>query len=141
MIRDLLIIDDDPSSLYVLKMMVNKGRFADNVITLRNGKEAIEYFERLAAGEEQVAPELVFSDINMPVMNGLEFVAEYSRRFAHLFPAIKICIVSALIDSDERARALNYSSVIDVSQKPILLQDLDRLRGLEGIRKYFIGDA
>lgn len=139
MINNLLLIDDDYDSLYISKRMFKKVGFANHIITLSNGKQGIEYFEKLAVGTEQMVPELIFSDSNMPVMNGLEFVEEYTCRFADRFPFVKICIVSALVDPDYKAKALTYPSVVEVIEKPIRRPDLDRLKKLEGLRQYFDG--
>jgi len=74
-----LLIDDDNKTLELLKRDLNELGIAKNIYTASNGDEAIkEYSKTLKDGEEI---DLIFSDIVMPVCNGIEFLEKFREKF------------------------------------------------------------
>ena len=75
-IRAISIIDDDPITVFGIKKMLSAIEASQNIITFANGKEAID---GIRAGMEngQGVPEVIFLDINMPIMDGWQFLEEF----------------------------------------------------------------
>jgi len=115
-----LVIDDDDCFHYLCTVLFTRATAEFNVLTARDGIEALEV---LRTSEEE--PGLILLDINMPRMNGHEFLAE----FAKMSPR-KIPVVAMLTNSDrkqDRLQALTYSFVKDYLVKPICKDDVSRL--------------
>ena len=82
-----LLIDDDKGTNFINQMIIKKSGITDNIQTVLNGKEAIDFitnkgkFEK----EDQVFPQpmLTLLDINMPVMDGWEFLEAYHNLEEH----------------------------------------------------------
>jgi CheY-like chemotaxis protein len=128
MIKKLLCVDDDKITLTLIKLVVSKAAFAEEIITRMNGKEALDYYSSLSENSSAAAyPELIFLDLNMPVMSGWDFLEEFSKNFYQQFNQTKIVIVSSSTDPDEKARAKNYPMIIDFLSKPISIHALKRV--------------
>ena len=94
MIKKLLCVDDDKITLTLIKLIVSKASFAEEIITKMNGKEALEYYSDLSANTEmETYPELIFLDLNMPIMGGWDFVDEFAKTFYKKFSQTKIIIL------------------------------------------------
>ncbi len=80
MLDSILFIDDDPITLMLCKMVIKKTSFSNEIATSKNGEEALQYFNLLKQldhnNEFKKQPQLIFLDLNMPVMNGWEFLDE-----------------------------------------------------------------
>jgi len=72
-LNSFLLIDDSKSANVFNDKMIRKINCVEKIYIAENGKEALDILE---AG---ILPEIIFLDINMPVMNGWEFLAEYQK--------------------------------------------------------------
>jgi len=109
-IKKIFLVDDDSIFLSIAKMVL-KNIFKDaEIVTLTNGLEGLKHLE---AGE----PNLLFLDINMPVMNGWEFLNELLKK-KQTFP-FSIIITSSSIDPKDRQMAQNHPLVNGYIEKPI----------------------
>lgn len=138
MIKQLLIIEDEHITANLLRLTVAKHQFAETVFTLSNGHQAVEYFEQLVSGEETgLVPDLIFLDINMPIMNGWDFLDEFSVRFEPEFPETKICMLTSSVDPRDKQQAFYYSSVIAFISKPLRSEEIVMLRNHKSLKHFF----
>lgn len=131
MIRKVLCVDDDTISLTISQLLLKRTGFAQEVHTAIDGSEALAYFERLFAEEADpvaAAPELILLDINMPVMNGWEFLQEYNPRFREKLTNTHIVILSSTIDPEDFALAKQYPVVAQFISKPLSVENLEELK-------------
>jgi CheY-like chemotaxis protein/AraC-like DNA-binding protein len=116
----ILIVEDEPAAGRYLRSVIELHRPAFTVAGIAgDGREALEQFENLA-------PDLVVTDIRMPVMDGIELVVELKKRN----PRISVIIVSGYQEFEYARRALG-TGVVDYLLKPVnperLGEALDRL--------------
>ncbi|MDB5211265.1 MAG: response regulator [Sediminibacterium sp.] len=140
MIRKVLCVDDDTISLTISQLLLKRTGFATEVDTAIDGSEALEYFENLFANDPNPAdnaPELILLDINMPVMNGWEFLHEYNPRFSAKLPNTQIVILSSTIDPEDFALAKQYPVVMQFISKPLSIENLEELKATPFMKKYF----
>lgn len=128
MFNKVLCIDDDNTTLTICKLVIAKAGFAKEVITAMNGKEGIDFFEKHAGDTDSGAlPDIVFLDLNMPVMNGWDFLEEYAAQYADKLPDIKIVILSSTVNPEDFRKAAQLSIVTDFISKPISVETLREL--------------
>ncbi|MEH6760287.1 MAG: response regulator [Maribacter arcticus] len=120
------IIDDDPIFIYGTKRIIEKVDFCNKIIVYNNGQEAIDAIYELIKTKEQL-PDVILLDINMPVMDGWEFLVEF-KKLQNLFSKkIHIYIASSSVDPRDIERVKNYKEVSDYILKPITPDDLGKI--------------
>ncbi len=123
MLAKILCIDDDPITLMLCKMVITKASFSNEIITATNGEEALHYFNALKLSESDKLstehPQLIFLDLNMPVMGGWEFLDSFVTEDYSDFNTIKVIVLSSTIDPEDLEKAKKYPMVIDFLSKPI----------------------
>jgi CheY-like chemotaxis protein len=145
MINKLLIIDDDPVTIKICELVINNANFAREIVTHTNGKESIDYFsnyfERKKRGDKvEAAPDLILLDLNMPVMDGWEFLDNYIRKYSDRLPQTKIAILSSSINPEDFIKAQRYSIVIEFIHKPLVAGIVEELKEHEALKEYFSGE-
>lgn len=132
MLDIILCVDDDPITLMLCKKVFSKADFSKEIITAQNGEEALQYFNMLKQntpdGILKNQPQLIFLDLNMPVMGGWEFLDLFNSPEYSDFKAIKVIVLSSTIDPEDLIKAKTYPMVIDFLSKPISLSMLDYLK-------------
>ncbi len=125
----ILCVDDDPITLMLCKKVIQKSLLSKEIITAQNGEEALEYFKNLNDLKSQNTavnlPQLVFLDLNMPVMGGWEFLDEFNTTHYKHVNTIKIVVLSSTVDPDDLEKANTYPMVLDFLPKPITTSMLE----------------
>ena len=132
MLDQILCIDDDPITLMLCKKVITKASFSNEIITSQNGEEALNYFDTLkhtnTESKFKKHPQLIFLDLNMPVMGGWEFLDHFNREAFSEFKNTKVIVLSSTIDPEDLERSKTYPMVIDFLSKPITLTMLEYLK-------------
>lgn len=133
MLDKILCVDDDAITLMLCKKVIERVSFAHEILTAKNGEEAIFYFDELAPQLQQDQtvsyPKLTFLDLNMPIMNGWEFLDNYLQNGYHeLFSEAKFIVLSSTIDPNDVEKTKSYPMVIDFLSKPITKEMLENLK-------------
>lgn len=133
MLNKILCVDDDAITLMLCKKVIERVSFAQEVLTAKNGEEAILFFNELAIEfkkeESLTYPKLTFLDLNMPIMNGWEFLDNYLQNGYHeLFTEAKFIVLSSTIDPQDVEKTKRYPMVVDFLSKPITKEMLEDLK-------------
>lgn len=127
----ILCVDDDPITLMLCKKVIAKTLFSNEIITAQNGEQALQYFDAIKQSDSSNAPhklpQIIFLDLNMPVMGGWEFLECFSGPDYSDFNTIKVVVLSSTIDPEDLKKAKEYPMVIDFLSKPITIAMLDYL--------------
>lgn len=127
MLDTILFVDDDPITLMLCKKVISKAAFSKQIITAQNGEEAINLFHTLLDDSEKTVPELIFLDLNMPIMGGWEFLEEFSKPTFKQFHNIKVIVLSSTIDPEDLEKIKEFPMVMDFLPKPISLSMLNKV--------------
>lgn len=113
-----LLIDDDPTINFYNSTVIRKSGFAERVVEAGDGEDALSLLQMKDSGEH-LKPDLIFLDINMPVMSGWEFLEEF-RKMTHFGGCQPVIIMlSSTIDPDDEARFRNTPEVRAFRNKPL----------------------
>ncbi len=122
------IIDDDTIYTKLLIKLLKLKKLCSNILVFKNGKEAIEYFQGLSPIEkEKNTPELIFLDINMPVMNGWEFLNEFKTIRDDIENQLSLYVVSSSIDPMDYKKAKEIEMVDGYLSKPVSMSTFDQI--------------
>jgi CheY-like chemotaxis protein len=132
MLEQILCIDDDPISLMLCKKVISKSEFSNEIITALNGEEALLHFNNLKytndKNKSNKKPQLIFLDLNMPVMGGWEFLDHFTTSAYKEFNTAKVIVLSSTIDPEDLIKAKKYPIIIDFLSKPITQPMLEYLK-------------
>ena len=117
-----VLVDDDPIVLFLHKMIVKRSTLPPVSESFRNGREALQAISGDGVSEK---PYLILLDINMPVMNGWEFLDAVQKQ--DFRKNIYVAVVSTSINSYDLAAAKNYPQVVEYLEKPLNTEDLQKL--------------
>jgi CheY-like chemotaxis protein len=112
------VIDDDEFYKYTIKRMIGKTGIAEKTLFFSNGKVALDFFKENKDAPEQL-PDLILLDINMPVLDGWQFMDQFVLLLPEIKKQIKIYIVSSSVDEDDQNHANRFEQVAGFVVKPI----------------------
>lgn len=114
-LRSILVVDDDENDQFICEYTIRKFDPSIRLLKAFDGAEALD----LLRGEQ---PDGIILDINMPVMNGFEFLDRYAVEFEEHAPVVAMLTSSHL--GRDRERAMQYSFVKSYFEKPLTAEHL-----------------
>lgn len=120
----LLVIDDDDINIFIMKKMVQKTGYNTDMVSKTNGQAAIDYLEQLIENNESL-PDLILIDVNMPVLNGWEFLELYGT--LSIERNIDMYMLSSSIYENDREKARTYKTVKGFICKPLSVEQISQL--------------
>lgn len=121
--KKILLVDDDPVFQAVARKMIENCQLMDFIIySFRNGKEALDHLLEIRSSPKD---SLVLLDLNMPVMNGWEFLEELKKY--PLLQHLKVVIVSSSPNAEDIELGRSVDQVLDYVQKPMSINYLGKL--------------
>lgn len=120
------IIDDDEIYTFGVKKMLESLKLSKEIKTFSNGLTAIEWLKSSLEHQDPI-PEIVLLDLNMPIMNGWQFIEELVEVENPRKAEITIYMISSSLLEEDIERAKQISEVSDYIVKPITLDQLSEL--------------
>jgi CheY-like chemotaxis protein len=125
-VKNLYIIDDDKIYHFLLKNLFKQNGIDVATSFFHNGYEAIEAIKQ--DKDEENTPDLILLDVNMPIMNGWQFIEEYTKLVPKLKKPSVIYMISSSNDEVDINKAKGYADIVkDYLLKPICKEDLEKI--------------
>ena len=129
---NVLIIDDDKMIVLLHKVMVARSKLSETPLSFNDGKIALEFLQTEFKEDQHY---LILLDINMPVMNGWEFLdAIQAMPFAQ---KILVIMVTSSVDTGDKIKAKQYSQVIHFLEKPLKMDTCNYIKTLPAVVSFF----
>lgn len=125
--KSIWVIDDDPIYQIIINKLIKKSDFFSTANSFKNGKEAIDFLQNTIKEDRLSPPDIVLLDINMPIMDGWEFLEALEILKPEIEKKIIIYIVSSSIAVEDKNKAKKYTNVLGYISKPISIDDLIQL--------------
>ncbi|MEZ2338534.1 response regulator [Mucilaginibacter sp. RCC_168] len=122
-----LLIDDDEINNFISIKLIKKALLNTEIMACLNGKFAIEQLTDIQRKDPAKMPDYILLDINMPIMNGWEFLDEYKRLNIDPQGKSKIYIISSSVFSNDINKAKSYPLVKDFISKPLNVEKIKEL--------------
>lgn len=120
---EILVVDDDAIFLMLTEKYLQKINF-DNVIrSFKNGKEVLEHLDSTYSDSIKY---IILLDINMPIMNGWEFLDAILTK--NYYEDLDIYIVTSSIDLADINKANTYNVVREFISKPLSISNLTEIK-------------
>lgn len=120
------LIDDDDIYKYTITRTIKTNKLARKILMFSNGEEALEFMID-NVGNNQNLPDVIFLDINMPILDGFQFMEEYVKIKPRVGKEVTIYMVSSSVDPVDLAQAKQISEISDYIIKPITPEQLSAI--------------
>ena len=124
MIRSIFLVDDDDLATYLVGRIVKKISDIQSFSFRENGEEGINYLKSIS---DSAFPSIIFVDIDMPVMNGFEFLEAYKTEFFPYHPETQVYMMSSSNRKSDMLKSVSYSFVEGFFEKPLHQSKLEEL--------------
>jgi CheY-like chemotaxis protein len=114
-----LLIEDNLIDQIVTKQLLKKVLNITDVTITNHGKEAMQWLNNNQKLNQSL---IILVDIQMPIMNGFEFLNEYEKLSAEFKKTIQIYVLSSTLDSDEIKKIKANDYVVDFLKKPLQIE-------------------
>jgi CheY-like chemotaxis protein len=99
-INHILLVDDDEVTNFLNKKVIEKASLIKEISIATNGQKALEVIEELCESKKY-CPELIFLDLNMPVMNGFEFLDKFEKMHFPNKDKVRIIVLTSSSNPDD----------------------------------------
>ncbi|MEN8839008.1 MAG: response regulator [Flavobacteriales bacterium] len=131
-LNSVLLIDDDEPTNFIAKMIVSKADLNNSTEAIQSGTKALEFLKKEELTHNDI-PDLIFLDINMPTMNGWEFLEEYKELEIHKKKKIYLYMLTTSMNDEDEYRSQKYEHVDGFLIKPLTLKAYTEI-----VKKHFV---
>ena len=134
-INCILLVDDSSDDNGLHKIKIKKAHICNQIQIVTSGQEALDYL--IKSGEPGLSesfpkPDVIYLDVNMPGMSGLDFLEHYKELEPKLKSKIVIIMLTTSLSTHDRERAMATKEVTEFQNKPL---NVDTLH--DTVKKYF----
>jgi CheY-like chemotaxis protein len=120
-----MLIDDSEIDLFIHRRFLELCNFSREVITYKSAETALERLQNLNGHRP---PNVIFLDLNMPVLDGFSFLNLFNQLPEKIKNQTRIVVLTSSNSVTDREQVFLYKNVIQMITKPIKQSDVDALR-------------
>ncbi|MBO9618093.1 MAG: response regulator [Niabella sp.] len=125
--KKIFIIDDDPIHRLLMSKLFERQPKSCNLSFFENGQKGLTALETIIAETPETLPEIILLDIEMPFMNGWQFMDKYSALPEDIKKQMRIYMVSSSFSDQDRERVKAYADIQDYVVKPLRMEKIIEL--------------
>lgn len=122
-----MLVDDNDTDNFISRRIIELNKFAKRVEVKNSGKSALQYLEENQNSPENL-PDLIFLDINMPIVDGFVFLFEFEMFPENVKNKCKIAILSSSDNKRDIEKIVDNEYVIKFITKPLTENALNELK-------------
>lgn len=128
-IKSVLLIDDDEPTTFINKKIIQSSGLAETIHIAHSGQEALDFLNKTdnQVNNEIPIPELIFLDINMPAMDGWEFLTHYKNLTNIQTAVIIIVMLTTSLNPEDEMKAKEIKEVYGYKNKPLTRQMIEEI--------------
>jgi len=121
-----MLIDDNPDDNFFHERVIRKNGAADNVLAMTSAIDALEFLKS-KKNTDGTHPDLIFLDINMPGMNGWEFLKEYDKLDKLLKSLAIVVMLTTSENPDDKMKSMSSRGISNFKSKPLTKEMLEEI--------------
>jgi len=125
-LKCIMLVDDNQDDNFYHERVIKKSNAANLVVAKQGGKEALDYLKS-SKDNEDLHPDLIFLDINMPGMNGWEFLEEYNKLDVKYKSKAIVVMLTTSENPDDKMKAISMKIATDFRTKPLTSEMLEEI--------------
>lgn len=135
-LKCVLLIDDDEPTNFISTMLLNEAACTEHIQVAESGAMALNYLTSSECFSCETnsfpCPDIIFLDINMPAMNGWEFLEKYKLLDQKHHGKLIIIMLTTSLNPEDKIRAEAMPEISGFENKPISVEMIDRV-----VKAYF----
>jgi len=128
----ILLVEDNPDDVLITQRTLKKGNLKDELFVVKDGEEALEFLNKHGTHQEAPKPDLIFLDLNLPKISGLEVLEKIKQN--EKLRRIPVIVLTMSKREEDRIRAYD-SGASSYIQKPATSSEF--IRAINTVRDYW----
>ena len=128
--KHVMLVDDNDLDNFINEKIIESAKFCRNVYISTSSKSALEFLnnvETMGSISSEIYPDLIFIDLNMPIIDGFQFIECLLQMKNDNISRCKLVILTSSVNPEDRKKAESISADITFLHKPLTLSVLDKL--------------
>jgi len=125
-----MLVDDSAIDNFVNKKIICRYGFAEDVLTFNKSRDALGYIMKLSNETMEIIPSILFLDLEMPEIDGFEFLNAFDLMNDRVKKNITIVILTSSINPADVEKCVKHKSVLTFLHKPLVKHNLEKLESM-----------
>jgi CheY-like chemotaxis protein len=125
--RIVMLVDDSEIDNFINQKMIEGCNFAEKIYVHTSGRSGLEFLRNIRSNPKvlpELLPELILLDINMPLMDGFQFAAEFDKLGPEVTDHCKIMILTSSMNPEDILNSKKSPSIVRYLNKPLSKETL-----------------
>jgi CheY-like chemotaxis protein len=125
-----MLLDDNELDNFINQKIIEASHFAGKIYVNTGSKSALEFLNNLSISSTEtvnIFPEIIFIDLNMPMMDGFQFIENLKTKMPGKLNSLKLVILTSSVNPEDKKKASEIALDITFLNKPLTQEMLDKL--------------
>ena len=128
--KHIMLIDDNDLDNFINEKLMQIHHYSEKIYVHTSAISAIEFLKNLTTMDDKwkdLAPEVIYIDINMPILDGFQFIELFKKTFEGIIPMPRLVILTSSLYLEDKEKAMELSKEIVFLNKPLSRETLEEL--------------